>query len=383
MRIAVFESIVTPAGHEHDFDKMLVSELKEAGHQVEMYVPENYPFKLDYEVPVKTLPGEAVSYAGASRVGKMFLAAKREIRRLRWYDALYASAVSGAFDAIVVPTATYRFLRSLRLGSLRKSPVPVIFIVHGVNAGEAPRFFEQVEALSGCRSVKIAVITLGDQLFDRAADNVVCLRPPVFPPAAGLNREPEREQPLTLGFFGQYRREKNLEGFLQVFDQCRFTAPVKLFVQGATVLPEDAADFERIRAKYAGNPAVEFLHKALIGPEWHQAIAGIDALIMPYASPRYRYHWAAMLFTAIGFKKPVVAAESINPEVLAEFDIGVAFNPDDPEGLKRALENFVNTYAAKKSRYGEELDRANALFSPRRFVAAIVDIAVNNRAGGE
>ena len=34
----------------------------------------------------------------------------------------------------------------------------------------------------------------------------------------------------------------------------------------------------------------------------------IDALLLPYSAPRYKYHWGGMLFTAIGFKKPVVTS---------------------------------------------------------------------------
>lgn len=370
MKVAVFESIVTPAGHEHDFDKMLVAELLQGGHQVEFFVPENYPFKVDYGVPVRALPGEAVSYAGASGLGKLLLAGKREWRRLKWFDALYEAAKAGSVDAIIIPTATYRFLRTIRRSRLKASPKPVIPILHGINDRESGRFFRQVEALAPCRQIRPAVITLGERLFDRSLPSVRCVKPPVFPmdaTFAGLATNPV----LTLGFFGQYRREKNLEGFLDVFGRCRFSEPVKLFVQGATVLPGDAADFERIRLKYARAENIEFLHKALIGEEWQRAIASVDALIMPYAAERYRYHWSAMLFTAIGSRKPVIIAESINPEVLAEYHVGLPFRPGREDELQRVLETFVNTYGQQKERYQAELDRANADFAPSRFVAEI------------
>ena len=182
-------------------------------------------------------------------------------------------------------------------------------------------------------------------------------------------------------FFGQYRREKNLDGFLTVFCSSQFSQPVKLFVQGATVLPEDAADFKRIQQKYADVPNIEFLHKALIGEEWQQAIAGVDALIMPYSADRYRYHWSAMLFTAIGYNKPVIVADSINPEVLTCYDIGVAFRPDREEELKGALERFVNTYPEKKQVYRSELNRANTDFAPAGFVRSILKMLDDNTRG--
>lgn len=375
MRIAVFESIVTAGGHEHDFDKLLVNELKKLGHLPEMVVPENYPFKLDYEVPVRQIPGEAVSYTGVSGLRKAWLSATREIRRVKWFNSLMRLAQSGAFDAIIVPTATYRFLRSVRLSALKRSPVPVLSIMHGINPGEADRFFAQCAALSEYQTIRQVVITLGRDLFGKTAANIHCVKPPVFAPGENRFPPPAADRPLTLGFFGQYRREKNLDGFLTVYRQCDFTEPVRLLVQGATSLPEDAADFRRIQEKYADCVNIEFLHKALIGPEWQQAIAGVDALIMPYAAERYRYHWSAMLFTALGFQKPMIVADSINPEVLADYELGVAFNPHDSNELRQALETFVNTYPTKRETYARELDRANRDFAPARFVQAVLAVA--------
>ena len=86
---------------------------------------------------------------------------------------------------------------------------------------------------------------------------------------------------------------------------------------------EDSDDFEQIIAQYRGDERLSFLHKGLIGAEWQRAILGVDALLMPYSAPRYRYHWGGMLFTAIGFGKPVVASDDMNPEV---FDIKTGNN---------------------------------------------------------
>ena len=55
MNIAILESIVMPAGHEVEFDRILVEEFKRQGHQPCFFVPNNYPFKLNYKVPVIVL----------------------------------------------------------------------------------------------------------------------------------------------------------------------------------------------------------------------------------------------------------------------------------------------------------------------------------------
>ena len=53
MKIAIFESIITPGGHEVDFDRIIVDEMKKLGHEVLFYVPEDFEFKFDYGVSKK------------------------------------------------------------------------------------------------------------------------------------------------------------------------------------------------------------------------------------------------------------------------------------------------------------------------------------------
>lgn len=370
MKIAIFESIVTPGGHEHDFDKMLISECLQAGHDVELIVPEGYPFKHDYGVSVHHLRGEAVSYAGVSGLKKTILAATREIRRVKWFNQLADYTSNSNMDVIIIPTATYRFLRSLRYSKLARSHIPVIPIMHGINPREEPKFLSQITTLQPYQAVKPVVITLDRQQFSNY-DAVHCLLPPYYPPATSIETVTDTGI-IKLGFFGQYRREKNLDAFLSVFLQCNFTNPVEILIQGATSLPEDGVDFRRIQEKYRSASHVTFLHKALFGQEWHDAIAAVDALIMPYSAERYRYHWSAMLFTAIGFCKPVVIADTINPEVLANYSIGMAFNPKAEGALQQVLEQFVNTYPQQKARYSNELEKARKTYAPSCFVQELL-----------
>lgn len=68
MRVAILESIIMPAGHEVEFDRMIINELKRQGHEPVLMVPENFTFKVDYGVEVIYLEGgEVVTYAGASK----------------------------------------------------------------------------------------------------------------------------------------------------------------------------------------------------------------------------------------------------------------------------------------------------------------------------
>ena len=373
MRIGIFENIMTPGGHEVDFDRIIVEEMQKIGHEVCFYVPEGFKFSFDYHVPVYKLHGKVVSYSGVSGLRKLARTVKREWNRMSWYRQLYEVAKQGEVDALIVPTSTYRYLRALAKSRLRKSPVPIIFILHGINPGEAPSFLREADKLKDCKNIRPTVLTFSDDIFGEKRNNIRTIYPPTFTPR-DIEKKSSQNEVLTIGFFGQYRREKRLEDFLKVYLQGHYICPVKLLVQGATMHPEDAEDFERIIKKYEGAEGIEFLHKGLIGKEWQQAIAGIDVLLMPYSAPRYRYHWGGMLFTAIGYQKPVIASDDMNPEVFAAFNIGRCFKSGDMQALHEVLEDFINTYEVKQTEYQSELARAGKEYSPEAFARRLEQI---------
>jgi glycosyltransferase involved in cell wall biosynthesis len=378
MKIALFESIMTPGGHEIEFDRMLVEELTAFGHEVYFEVPEKHKFQFDYKVPVHTLPGEGVSYTGLGKLAKIWYAAKREINRLRWFNALETRAADGAFDMVIIPTASYRFLRTATRSRIRHSAVPVVFIVHGVMARDEAVFFAQADKLAAYPNIKIAVLTPEDKVFERTRPNVYCIKPPTYTPRDIPDWDKTtRDDRLRLGFFGQYRREKNLDAFLAKFVDANFPEWVELFVQGATVDPVDTADFQRIQKKYGGNSQIDFLHKGLVGRAWQEAILGVDALIMPYAAERFRYQPSAMLYTAIGYGKPVVVADNMHPQLFDQYKIGVQFAAGDDASLQQALRTFVDTYKEMKPVYERELARINADFGASRMAAGLAALGEN------
>lgn len=376
MRIAIMESVVTPGGHEIDYDRILVEELTALGHEVFFYVPEGHEFKWNYGVPIEYLRGEGVSYRGVRGLRKIWYSAKREWNRQSWYRQLYQHAKDKKYDLLLFPSATYRYLRALNISQLLNSPVPVAFIIHGMTPSESARLFNQAGKVKHKPHIHIAVQTFAKEALHTSLPNIHYFNPPAYIPRDIVQREataPPSE--LRLGFFGQYRKEKNLDNFLDVFVTCKFNCPIKLIIQGATASAADAADFERIIAKYGNEEKVEFWHRALIGEEWQKAIASVDAVIMPYAAERYRYHTSAMLSTAIGFSKPYIAADSLNPEVLQAYDIGCDFKLNHTESLKHSMEEFVNTFNDKFHQYRQELLRANADFSPRKLAEKIAALA--------
>ena len=375
MRIGIFENIMTPGGHEVDFNRIIVEEMKKRGHEICFYVPEGFQFSMDYHVPVHELRGKVISYSGITGLRKLVATVRREFNRVGWFRQLYKIGKRGEVDAIIVPTSTYRYLRTVAHSVLRRSTVPIIFILHGINPGEAPRFLGEAKKLEQYPNIRPTVLTFTDNIFGEKRPNIRTIYPPTFIPRdIPDNRRKESrsaDRPLVIGFFGQYRREKRLEEFLEVYFKGSYTRPVKLLVQGSTMHPEDSVDFERIINKYSSRPGIEFLHKGLIGAEWQRAIMDIDALLLPYSAPRYKYHWGGMLFTAIGFRKPVVTSDDMNPEVFKNYHIGEVFESGNMAALKEAMEHFINTYDAIKQTYEQELQRAYDEYSPMAFAERI------------
>ena len=189
MRVAILESIIMPAGHEVEFDRILVNEMKRQGHKPMFFVPEKFPFKVDYGVPVHELQGgEVVTYAGATWYQKLWRSIQREKRRIAWFNSAYELAKQGACDAIIIPTATYRYIKSLLRSKLKYSPVPVHIIFHGINPKEQPKFEKQAKRIQAYKNVKLHVITLRNDFANSGLTNVQLVAPPVFKPVYKIKK---------------------------------------------------------------------------------------------------------------------------------------------------------------------------------------------------
>ena len=100
----------------------------------------------------------------------------------------------------------------------------------------------------------------------------------------------------------------------------------------------------------------------------------VDALLLPYGAERYRYHWAAMLFTAIGFQKPVLISPEINPEVLEQYSIGEVLNLDSVNSIGQGIQRFVENLQHNKEQYNQGLMNANEDYSYRALIQSIINV---------
>lgn len=383
MRVAILESIVMPAGHEVEFDRILINELKRQGHEPVLFVPENFPFKVDYGVDVVYLEGgEVVTYAGASKWKKPFLSILRERRRRNWFTSAAQKIKEYKIDALIIPTGTYRYIKALLDTPLKDSEAAVHVIFHGIGKGEMDRFIKQAHRANAYKNLYLDVISLRDDMLRSDLPRVRKILPPVFLPSTELSHEQgdvtiSEDNSIKLGFFGQFRKEKNIERFIDAFVSLNYDDAVQLVVQGATVKPEDGELFESIikkYSKYSKYSNIKFIHASLIGKDWDAALMSVDALLLPYGAERYRYHWAAMLFTAIGFYKPVLISPEINPEVLEKYSIGEVLNLDDVNTIAQGISKFVGNLQHNKKIYNQGLIDANKDYSHHALIDSIINV---------
>lgn len=377
MRVAILETIVMPAGHEVEFDRILVEKLKRQGHDPLFFVPKKFPFKINYHVSVIYLDGgEAVSYAGVSRLKRLWLSAIREQRRIAWLNSAKKYADIDTCEMIIVPTNSWRVMRSIRHSTIKECKVPVLFMFHGIMPSDRQRFVEGVHSLKNYKNIHLAVLGMQTGFSElKDCPNFHTILPPVYVPF-DLEVQPKFHfhEPLRLGFFGQYRREKNLEFFLKAYVQATFTQAVHLLIQGATATQVDSDDFDRLADKYKSYHTISFLHKNLLGMEWQQELMKCDVILMPYGAERYRYQPSAMLFTAIGYFKPVLQSPEMSPEVLQEFKIGEAVQLDSIESFSKQLEIFVNTFKSKSEEYHDGIIGANEKYGQDKLIERILGI---------
>lgn len=371
MRIAILETVKTTGGFEQEFDRLIIRELQKQGHDPILYLPENSSLPVDFGIPIDYVQGgEIVDYEGAGRIKKIWLSIQREKRRIKWFDSAYEKACRHEVDAIVLTTATYRYLRSLHKSKLKNSPIPVIFIFLGVNPQEKPKFLEQARKCQSYTNIKLKVTTLRDDFKDDNIPKIELIKPPVLlPEGIEVNPVLTYREPIRIGFFGHYRKgEKDVDGIIHAFLQCNLNHKAELIVQAAPTGPDDRKDMDRIVQKYKTEPSIQFIKGKVFGKAWYNLLQSVDVLFLPYSNPRYLYNWSAVYFNAIALYKPVLTTSILNPEVLQEYRIGKEVDIESLDTLTKQMHDFLVNYKQSLSIYQESLNRANEDFSTQMFI---------------
>ena len=375
MRIAILETVKTQAGFELEFDKIIIDELKRQGHEPVLFLPENSTLDADLGVPIEYMTGGSiVNYENIGRLTKYWRMLQRELCRIKWFNAAYAKAKNGEVDTIILTTATYRYLRSLRKSKLKNSPIPVIFIFLGVTPKEKLHFLREVRECAKFENIKLKITSLRNDFLDEHNSNLEIITPPVVTPATlPVKSEQKDKKFIKIGFFGHYRKgEKDIDGILCAFVKAKLGEKARLIVQIAPTSDEDAIELNKIMRKYAKEPAISFITGKLLGAKWYAALQSVDVIFLPYTAERYLYNWSAIYFTAIGFHKSVLVTATVNPEILAEYGIGMEVDVHNLEIFKKQLKKFVFSYQEKRPIYERELERASNDFNQGKFIRKLL-----------
>lgn len=376
MRVAILETVKTTGGFEQEFDRLIIRELQKQGHDPILYLPENSKLSVDFGIPIDYVQGgEIVDYEGAGPFKKIWLSIQRERRRIKWFDSAYEKACRHEVDAIVLTTATYRYLRSLHKSKLKNSPIPVIFIFLGVNPQEKPKFLEQARKCQPYKNIKLKVTTLRDDFKDDNIPKIELIKPPVLlPEGIEVNSLLTYREPIRIGFFGHYRKgEKDVDGIIYAFLRCNLSHKAELIVQAAPTGSDDQKDMDRIVQKYEKEPSIRFIKGKVFGKAWYDLLQSVDVVFLPYSNPRYLYNWSAVYFNAIALYKPVLTTSVLNPEVLREYRLGKEVDIKNLDVLTKQMHDFLVNYKESLPIYQESLNRANEDFSTQMFIKNLLE----------
>ena len=358
MRVAILETVKTSGGFEQEFDRLIIRELQKQGHEPVLFLPEKSSLPVDFGVPIEYMQGgEIVNYEGAGRIKKIWLSIQREKRRIKWFDAAYEKACQHEVDAIILTTATYRYLRSLHKSKLKNSPIPVIFIFLGVNPQEKPKFLAQARKCQSYPNIKLKITTLRNDFVNDNVPNVELIHPPVLlPEGITVKSSASYKEPIRIGFFGHYRKgEKDVDGIIQSFLQCKMASKAELVIQAAPTTADDKVDMDRIIQKYEKEASIKFIKGKVLGKDWYTLLQSVDVLFLPYNNPRYLYNWSAVYFNALALYKPVLATSVLNPEILAKYKVGMNVDLENLTHLSQQLHDFLQNYERQLPVYKAEL----------------------------
>ena len=179
MRIGIFVDFELHNDYAKKFVSVLVSELSKRGHEISLYMPENIECDFSGAKNTVHLVGRSESSNQVNGLKKIISYVKFGFRRQGWLSQLFLATEKDALDAIVFPFADYRCLRAVQKNSLRDLSVPIIFLVHNLDAGSAIKVFREAKKMSGRKNLRIVALTFDGHLFPQRLENLFSTYPPV------------------------------------------------------------------------------------------------------------------------------------------------------------------------------------------------------------
>ena len=75
---------------------------------------------------------------------------------------------------------------------------------------------------------------------------------------------------------------------------------------------------------------------------------------------------------ALGFKKPVIISDSVNPQLLDEYKVGIKLDFKDYEETREKVVKFINNFKTDYPQYLSEINRAAEVYSFENVVKGLL-----------
>jgi glycosyltransferase involved in cell wall biosynthesis len=261
---------------------------------------------------------------------------------------------------------------------LKDAHIPIVQVLHDhyLLCPASTMFKNQVNCVTQCFSCKLmrlphkamshniaAVVGVSSYIINRHLKagyfrnvlELTVIHNTRTPQELGLKESPESERenhrPLRFGFIGMLIPTKGVELLLQTYKRSAFIDS-QLFIAGVG----DDKYVERLKRLGEGCSVTFMGHVKPV--DFYQLV---DVLIVPSL---WNEPLGAVIMEAMIFGKPVIGSDTGGiAEMVVDYENGLLFNPDEPDGLLRAMERlYVDNNLRKKLSRG-------AIHSSIKFVS--------------
>ena len=162
----------------------------------------------------------------------------------------------------------------------------------------------------------------------------------------GLDKEK-----VVLLFYGLIREQKGLDDLIRAMKGLK---DCQLFIAGAMPHGESFDAYDSL-IKDTGIDAVKMI-KFVPEEMTDTVFNSCDVICLPY---KYFYSQSGVFMQSIKYRKPVVVSDvSSFREYLNDYSIGILCNPNDPDDLRKKLEELISVLKLDPDRFSADLEKA-------------------------
>jgi len=186
--------------------------------------------------------------------------------------------------------------------------------------------------------------------------------------------------PLTIGYFGDARREKGYQYLPELAEALRVdlaTGRVQLVVQSNFNVPGGepgmAEAFDRLRQF----PNVVLLLDPPDADEYARLMRATHLIVLPYEADRYRVRTSGILAEAVHAAVPAIVPRATwLAEQIRLSGAGVIYSPVEPQGFIRAVRHALEHLADLRTRARDRREAFVQFHNPERLARFVLGVEV-------